>query len=158
MRGLRLALVLAAAAVLCACASHRVRPPPAQPQTGAQIAGAAAALVGTPYHFGGADGEGFDCSGLAVYAYRLAGIAIPRTAADQQRAALTVPPAMLEPGDLVFFRMRSQHVDHVGVYSGAGRFIHAPRAGQAVTYADLDADYFARHFAGAGRFLQHPPR
>jgi cell wall-associated NlpC family hydrolase len=38
------------------------------------------------------------------------------------------------------------------VYAGGGRFIHAPRAGQAVSYAHLDGDFYARHFVSAGRF------
>ena len=164
----RLALVLLAAAALAGCASHRTRNAPAPPEVvspadappaatqphGAQIAGYAAALVGTPYRFGGTDGEGFDCSGLAVYVYGLAGIAIPRTAAEQQRAAFVIPTASLQPGDLVFFRIQSRHhVDHVGIYSGAGKFIHAPRPGQPVAMAALDAGYFAQHLAGAGRFV-----
>ena len=140
------------ASVLGGCATQRTRPPP----VGAEIARAAVALVGTPYHFGGADQAGFDCSGLAVYVYERAGIEIPRTAAAQQRAALPVPLAQLAPGDLVFFHIRSRRVDHVGVYAGDGRFIHAPRAGGAVTYADLRAGFYAQHLAGAGRFREAP--
>jgi murein DD-endopeptidase len=127
-------------------------PEPAAPSTGDSIASAAATLIGTPYHFGGADAAGFDCSGLALYAYSQAGLAIPRTAAAQRRAARPVPLTQLAPGDLVFFRIRSRHVNHVGVYSGGGRFIHAPRAGLAVSYADLGSGYYARHLVSAGRF------
>jgi murein DD-endopeptidase len=127
-------------------------PAPAPPPGPGEVIAAAASLIGTPYHFGGADAAGFDCSGLALYAHAQAGIAIPRTAAEQQRAAPAVPLAQLKPGDLVFFRIRSRHVNHVGVYAGGGRFIHAPRAGQAVSYAQLDGGFYARRFAGAGRF------
>jgi murein DD-endopeptidase len=160
--GRRIALaalaVLAAltAALLGGCATQRTRPAPAQPPVGAEIVRAAVALVGTPYHFGGADQAGFDCSGLAVYVYERAGIEIPRTAAAQQRAAVPVPLAQLAPGDLVFFRIRSRSVDHVGVYAGDGRFIHAPRAGGAVTYGDLRGGFYAQHLAGAGRFREAP--
>ncbi|HKD54599.1 MAG TPA: C40 family peptidase [Steroidobacteraceae bacterium] len=119
---------------------------------GTAIAGFAAALVGSPYHFGGADAGGFDCSGLALYVHEQVGLAIPRTAAEQLRAARPVPLAQLAPGDLVFFRIRSKHVNHVGVYTGDGHFVHAPHAGRAVTYADLSSGYYARHLASAGRF------
>jgi cell wall-associated NlpC family hydrolase len=133
-------------------------PPPApavaaaEYEEGAAIAGFAAALVGSPYHFGGADAGGFDCSGLALYVHEQVGLAIPRTAAEQLRAARPVPLTLLSPGDLVFFRIRSRHVNHVGVYTGDGRFVHAPHAGRAVTYADLSNGYYARHLASAGRF------
>ena len=116
------------------------------------IAALAASLVGTPYQFGGADAGGFDCSGLALYVHQRAGLAIPRTASAQQRAARPVPLAQLAPGDLLFFRLRGRRVDHVGIYAGGGRFIHAPRAGQAVTYADLTQGLYARRLRSAGRF------
>jgi cell wall-associated NlpC family hydrolase len=130
-------------------------PPPAAPATaaaGASIAAFAATLVGTPYHFGGADAQGFDCSGLALYVHERLGIAIPRTAAEQQREAQPVALADLQPGDLVFFRLGSQHVNHVGVYTGDGLFVHAPHAGVAVSSADLRVGYYARHLASAGRY------
>ncbi|MBS0367413.1 MAG: C40 family peptidase [Proteobacteria bacterium] len=124
---------------------------------GDRIARAAAAVIGTAYQFGGADGGGFDCSGLAVYAYGSVGVAIPRTAAGQQQAAHPVTPQQLAPGDLVFFHMHgSGAVDHVGIYAGDGRFVHAPRAGEAVRYSRLDSDFYSRHFAGAGRFPSPP--
>jgi murein DD-endopeptidase len=128
--------------------------PPAQPEEGAAIARAAALMVGAPYHFGGADAAGFDCSGLALYVHETVGLAIPRTAQEQQRAARPVPLAQLSPGDLVFFRIRSHRVDHVGIYAGDGRFIHAPRAGLAVSYADLSRGFYAQHLVSAGRFWE----
>ena len=125
---------------------------PPQREQGAAIANAAALLVGARYHFGGADASGFDCSGLALYAHETVGIVIPRTAAKQQRAARPVPLSRLAPGDLVFFRIRSRHVDHVGIYAGGGRFIHAPRPGRPVSYGDLSRGFYARHLVSAGRF------
>jgi cell wall-associated NlpC family hydrolase len=119
---------------------------------GVLVAQAAVQVIGVPYHFGGADLHGFDCSGLAVYAYEQAGVEIPRTADEQQRAARPVSMDALSPGDLVFFQIHSRHVNHVGIYSGAGRFIHAPRSGLTVSYGSLDDPYYHKHFAGAGRF------
>jgi murein DD-endopeptidase len=132
-------------------------PPPQLPAAraeGGAIARAAALMIGAPYHFGGADAGGFDCSGLALYAHETVGLAIPRTAVEQQRAARPVALAELSPGDLVFFRIRSRHVDHVGIYAGSGRFIHAPRAGLAVAYADLSRGFYAQHLVSAGRFWE----
>jgi cell wall-associated NlpC family hydrolase len=68
-----------------------------QPDTGATIAALAVSLVGAPYHFGGADAEGFDCSGLALYVYERVGLAIPRTAKEQQRAASTTSASTPAP-------------------------------------------------------------
>lgn len=117
------------------------------------MAAVAEGLVGTPYRFGGSDDRGFDCSGLAVYAYERAGITIPRTAAEQERSATPVPLPALRPGDLLFFRIRSRHVDHVGIYVGDGRFIHAPRPGALVSYGRLRRGlFFRRHLVEAGRF------
>jgi len=154
---LRAALALAAALLVAACSSLPAPPAP-QPQGGAAIAQAAASVLGTPYHFGGADAAGFDCSGLARYVHERAGLAIPRTAAEQQRAAHPVPLGELAPGDLVFFRIGSRAIDHVGVYAGGGRFIHAPRVGLAVRYGDLrGGSFYARRLVSAGRFWAGTP-
>jgi len=144
------AAVLATVMALAGCAGAPRRPPPSV--EGSAIAAAAASLIGTPYQFGGADGAGFDCSGLALYVHEQVGLQIPRTAAEQQRAAYPVPIAQLAPGDLLFFHIRKRTVDHVGIYAGDGRFIHAPRAGAAVMYGDLGSGFYAQHLAGAGRF------
>jgi cell wall-associated NlpC family hydrolase len=124
---------------------------------GIAIARTAAQLVGAPYHFGGADLQGFDCSGLAVYVYERSGVEIPRTANAQQRASRPVTLDALSPGDLVFFRIHSRHVNHVGIYAGGGRFIHAPRSGETVSYGNLSAGFYHKHFVGAGRFWNSAP-
>jgi murein DD-endopeptidase len=136
--------------VACAAAPRRAPPPP---DTGTTMAALAVSLVGTPYQFGGADAAGFDCSGLALYVHARVGLAIPRSASEQQHAARPVPLAALAPGDLIFFRIHSRHVDHVGIYVGGGRFVHAPRAGGAVAYGELaENGYYRARMAGAGRF------
>jgi murein DD-endopeptidase len=142
--------VLASIFILPSCVSAPHEPP--RSTAGDAMSSLAASLIGTPYHFGGADAAGFDCSGLARYVHERVGLSIPRTAAEQQRAAHPVPIAQLAPGDLVFFHIRKRSVDHVGIYAGENRFIHAPRAGVAVAYGDLAGGFYARHLAGAGRF------
>jgi murein DD-endopeptidase len=123
---------------------------------GAVMARVATQLIGKPYQFGGADAEGFDCSGLVAYVHQRAGLEVPRTADEQRRAAHPVPRDALLPGDVVFFRTRvrvgSHRVDHVGIYAGEGRFIHAPHSGATVSYASLEAGYYRKHFVSAGRF------
>ena len=134
------------------CRSAPATAPASGVQTGERIAEIAASFIGARYQFGGADAAGFDCSGLARYVHERAGLAIPRTAAEQQRAAHPVPLAALSPGDLVFFHLKRRGIDHVGVYAGGGRFVHARRAGQAVAYGDLSGGFYARHLVSAGRF------
>jgi cell wall-associated NlpC family hydrolase len=79
-------------------------------------------------------------------------VEIPRTAEAQRRAARPVSLEALSPGDLVFFRIHSRHVNHVGIYTGNGRFIHAPRSGERVSYGSLEDAYYHKHLVGAGRF------
>jgi cell wall-associated NlpC family hydrolase len=144
----RPAALLAVLVLGTGCAGHA----PLSATDGAAIAAAAVAMIGTPYRFGGADAAGFDCSGLALYVHERQGLAIPRTAAEQQRAAQPVPLSRIVPGDLVFFSIR-HGIDHVGVYAGHGRFVHAPRAGTVVTYGELSGGgFYARHVKSAGRF------
>jgi cell wall-associated NlpC family hydrolase len=125
--------------------------PPDQDSAGEKLVRVAVGLIGTPYKFGGDDPRGFDCSGLVFYSFDRLGIEVPRTAADQRRAARGVKPDALTPGDLVFFRNSARRVDHVGIYAGEGKFIHAPRSGQVVSYAYLDDPYYRAHFVSAGR-------
>jgi cell wall-associated NlpC family hydrolase len=126
------------------------------PGSAAEGAGAAALLaarsrIGTPYRYGGSGPEAFDCSGLVAYAYQQAGVAVPRTAAQQYALARPVPREELRPGDLVFFRLSGRSVSHVGIYAGDGQFVHAPQTGGLVRTASLDEEWYRERYAGAGR-------
>jgi len=110
----------------------------------------ALALLGTPYRWGGSDPDkGFDCSGLVGYVFRNAlGIELPRVSRDMAKSGeLVTDRAKLVAGDLVFFG-RKGRVNHVGIYVGDGRFVHAPSRGKDVTVSSLDQGYWS------GRFLQ----
>lgn len=92
--------------------------------------------LGVPYVWGGeTPGVDFDCSGLVQYAYREAGVSLPRVAQDQYDAGPSVPPgATVEPGDLVFFGSGVDEVEHVGMYVGDGLMIDAPHTGAVVRF------------------------
>ena len=143
----RLALILLAV-LTAGCATR-----PVDPAAGELIARFALGEIGRPYRYGGDDAQrGFDCSGLASAAHARASITIPRTAALQFAGGPRVSRRALEPGDLVFFRFAGKRVDHVGVYIGAGEFVHAPGVGQTVRRASLSTAAFARRYAGAARY------
>ena len=108
-------------------------------------------MVGVKYRYGGATPKGFDCSGLAYFAYKRAGLAIPRTASAQIRAAKSIDLSQASPGDLLFFDT-SWNRRHVAIYLGGRRFVHAPSKGKSVSIGSLDDGYFLPRLIGVGRF------
>ncbi len=145
------------AATLAACTPFRPGLP-GEPATttdrGVMLLRVAESRIGTPYRYGGAGPDAFDCSGLVSYAHHELGVSVPRTAAEQFAAATPVQRQELRPGDLVFFRLSGRRVSHVGIYAGNDRFVHAPQSGGHVRVASLDDEVFRRGFAGAGRLLR----
>jgi murein DD-endopeptidase len=129
----------------------QVSSPPAS--IGDEIAMRAISLLGAPYKWGGAGPTDFDCSGLVQFIHDQLGIHAPRTAAEQFSAARPVRMSGLEPGDLLFFRIKGSRVSHVAIYTGEGRFIHAPQTGRPVELRMLDDEYYRPRLAGAGRLF-----
>jgi cell wall-associated NlpC family hydrolase len=112
---------------------------------GAVAVAAAESQLGVPYVWGGETaGRGFDCSGLTQWAWRQAGVTIPRVAADQAAALPHVPLTQLQPGDLLFYYNLDgdNEIDHVVMYVGSGPYgpqtiIQAPYTGATVQFAPL---------------------
>ena len=108
-------------------------------------------FIGTPYVWGGASPKGFDCSGLVHYLYQKQGVSIPRNSREQfSRLPVASNP---QPGDLVFFR-RNGTINHVGLYLGGGKMLHAPQTGSKVRIEDMGRPNWKRRYAGARRALK----
>ena len=98
-----------------------------------------------PYRYGGADRQGFDCSGLVYYAYSNAGKRVARTTAGLWSSLKPVAKNRLQVGDVLFFNIDGKP-SHVGLYLGRGKFVHAPSTGRHVVVADLGSEFYRRAF------------
>lgn len=115
----------------------------------ANVVETAKRYLGVPYRYGGAQPDGFDCSGFVMYVYDRNGLRLPRATADQYRSGRPVSRRALRPGDLVFFSISGGRISHVGIYMGGDSFIHAPSSGKRVSFARLDNAYWRKRYAGA---------
>ncbi|WP_433605121.1 C40 family peptidase [Prescottella agglutinans] len=106
---------------------------------------AAESKLGAPYVYGAAGPDAFDCSGLVQWAYKQAGLNLPRTSYDQAAAGVPVSRDALQVGDVISFYGGS----HSGIYAGNGNVIHASTAGQPVKLAPVSSMPFdgARRYA-----------
>ncbi|GIH59613.1 C40 family peptidase [Microbispora siamensis] len=103
--------------------------------------------IGDPYRYGATGPGAFDCSGLVQYAWRKAGVRLPRTTWSIRSAVRKkVSWGNFKPGDLIF----TSGGGHVGMYVGHGKMIHAPHSGTRVRIDKLDA-YRRSTFVGAVR-------
>ncbi|WP_431950063.1 C40 family peptidase [Nocardia lijiangensis] len=105
---------------------------------------AAMSKLGSPYVYGAAGPNSFDCSGLVQWSYRQAGMELPRTSGAQLGAGTAVSMDDLQLGDLVSFYGGG----HSGLYAGDGNVIHASTSGTPVMIASISS----MPFAGARRF------
>lgn len=123
------------------------------PQSGGLIARHAVSMIGAPYLYGGSTPDtGFDCSGLVFYTYAQSGVTVPRTSLEQFRLARKISLNEALEGDILFFEDQEK-LSHVGIYIGAGQFVHAPSSGRMVSIASLDNAYYQMHLVGVGRLL-----
>jgi cell wall-associated NlpC family hydrolase len=97
---------------------------------------AAFAALGKPYVYGAEGPDAFDCSGLMQRIWRQAGVELPRTSSEQADIGQRIPLTAIQPGDLVIYYAAR---DHIGIYIGGGRIIHAPHPGTDVRISPLNS-------------------
>jgi len=119
--------------------------------TAAQAVELARAQIGKPYQWGASGPEKFDCSGLVLYVYKALGVPLPRKSGEQASSGYHVDRKDLVPGDLVFFRLTGGPINHVGIYVGRGKFIHAPKKNNPVRYDSLNDTWWGQKFKGGRR-------
>jgi len=109
--------------------------------------------IGTTYRFGGSSKNGIDCSAFTKELYSdVFNMDIQRNSRDIFSMVSPVKRDELKEGDLVFFKIHSRRISHVGIYLGNNRFAHASSRGVAIS--SLDDAYYNRYFYRGGRMLE----
>jgi hypothetical protein len=139
--------------------STRVEPA-VDPRLASRVLDVADGLVDTPYRSGGETPRtGFDAAGFVQYVFAAEGVRIPRTVDEQSHSgtAVRTRSGSLRPGDLLFFANDGRNVDHVAIYAGRERIIHATSSGNGVRYDTLGegerGHWFADHLVSARRVI-----
>ena len=132
-------------------ANPAAQDPPPRPETPLhlRLERVAAAYLGAPYRWGATGPAAFDCSGFVGRVYGELGVMLPRSARDLW--AQLEPTANPGPGDLVFFSFGGRGVDHVGIYLGNDRFVHANSVKNRVMIEQFSAPWYRKVYLGARR-------
>jgi len=103
------------------------------------IASTAKSELGKKYVWGGNGPYSYDCSGFTKEVFEKMGINIPRNSWNQAKVGIKIKKrSHLKKGDLVFFNSKHHKgVNHVGIYLGHGKFIHASRFHHRIVISPL---------------------
>lgn len=106
---------------------------------------------GVPYKYGGCTKNGTDCSCLTINLYSTVyRKQLPRTADEMAKACDKVSEKKCDEGDMVFFKINSKQVSHVGVILKNNKFVHASTS-KGVLISDLNDVYYKKYFYCFGR-------
>ena len=108
---------------------------------------------GSRYVSGAAGPNVFDCSGFVMWVYKHAtGKSLPHFSGAQMARSQRISIRNLKPGDLLFFGPGGSQ--HVSMYIGKGRMIHATNPSSGVHTDSIRMGYYKARFAGAGRIIK----
>lgn len=106
---------------------------------------------GVPYKYGGCDKKGTDCSCLTINLYKeVYKVTLPRTADEMMKHCNKLSSSKANEGDLVFFKIGTKTVSHVGVLLKNNKFIHASTQ-KGVIINDINEPYYKKYFYCYGR-------
>lgn len=110
----------------------------------------AESYLGVPYVWGGADENGFDCSGLTYKVFNDNGIALPRTVSGIEEMGDLVERDNMLPGDIMIFH----NPTHTGIYMGNGEFIHCSSwQDRGVVITSIDHSNYLRRYYSSIRII-----
>lgn len=107
--------------------------------------------LGDPYVYGATGPNAFDCSGFTSFLYKHNGYSLARMCSGQMAQGVIVSREGLQVGDLIFFGPSLGGVNHVGIYAGDGKVIHA--GGKGICYAELDGVWCSSNYLCARRII-----
>ena len=83
-------------------------------------------LIGSPYLWGGKTPFGYDCSGFVQQVFKSINISLKRDTSEQikDKRMNSIDITSVNIGDIVFFDMEGNGVDHVGIWYGENQIIH----------------------------------
>jgi cell wall-associated NlpC family hydrolase len=120
-----------------------------------KITSLAKTKLGRKYVWGASGNKNtYDCSSFTKYVYKNIGVTIPRTSINQSKFGKYVKRDELQKGDLIFFdtsKRRKGYVNHVGIYLGDNKFIHASSAKKKVVITSLHKNFYSNRYKGARR-------
>jgi cell wall-associated NlpC family hydrolase len=112
---------------------------------GVRVVRDASVYRGTPYQYGAAGPNRFDCSGFTRFIFAKFGISLPHSSSGQYSVVRHVANKNKQVGDLVFFHTSSGHVYHVGIYAGGNQIWAATHTGDFVR---LEGIWSASYYVG----------